>query len=166
MPDDPLDYRAHPERYRVGRGEQGVFHVQPYKAELLPLWTFRTPEAAARSVAALRARYEAYRAAGDRVGMDMARKYLQMGWTRAMRYAKYPSGRKLTPDGEAVEPQAWADPAKREAALLFKAAYDAVRADPAYQEALAALRRAEDADSSGPSAPLSPGASGGGRPPR
>lgn len=30
-----LDLRSHPELYRVGRGEQGVLLVQPYKAEIL-----------------------------------------------------------------------------------------------------------------------------------
>jgi hypothetical protein len=36
--------------------------------------------------------------------MDMARKYLRMGWTRAMRYAKYPGGQKYAEeDGERVE---------------------------------------------------------------
>src|SRR5690606_821526 len=88
--EDPIDHRRHPERYRIGRGEAGVFRVQPYKSELLPLWSFRTAEAARRSAEALWAKYEAYREAGDFVGMDMARKYLQMGFTRAMRYAQYP----------------------------------------------------------------------------
>ncbi|HYE96489.1 MAG TPA: DUF4385 domain-containing protein [Rubricoccaceae bacterium] len=136
--EDPVDYRRHPERYRIGRGEEGVFRVQPYKGELLPLWHFRTPEIARRSADALWAKYEAYRASGDFVGMDMARKYLQMGYTRAMRYANYPGGRKLTPDGDLVEPQRWADPAKREAALIFKAKWDAVRDDPDYQARRAA----------------------------
>ena len=31
-----LDLRAQPELYRVGRGEQGVFLVEPYKSEILP----------------------------------------------------------------------------------------------------------------------------------
>lgn len=138
--EDPTDYRAHPERYRIGRGEQGVFHVQPYKRELLPLWTFRTPEAARASAEAIRARYDAYAAAGEFPGTDMARKYLQMGWTRAMRYAKYPGGRKMDAHGVPVEPQTWADPQKREAALIFKAHLDAVLADPLYR-----TRRAEHA---------------------
>ncbi len=137
------DFRARPECYRVGRGEEGVFKVQPYKSELLPLWTFRTPEAACRSAEAIRAKYDEYRAAEDFVGMDMARKYLQMGFTRSMRYAKYPSGRKLTPDGEPVEPQRWADPAKREAAETFKAAWDGVREDPNYQRLRAAHQARE-----------------------
>jgi hypothetical protein len=61
-----------------------------------------------------------------------------MGFTRAMRYAKYPGGRKITPDGDLVAPQRWADRQKREAALAFKEKWDAVRADPVYQERKAA----------------------------
>ena len=34
----------------------------------------------------------------------MARKYLQMGWTRSLRYAKYPGGRKRTAAGDPIEP--------------------------------------------------------------
>jgi hypothetical protein len=145
------DFRARPECYEIGRGEAGVFKVQPYKGELLPLWRFRTIPAARASSEALWAKYEGYRAEGDFVGMDMARKYLQMGFTRAMRYAKYPGGRKLTPNGDLVEPQRWADAQKREAALLFKARWDAVRADPAYQERKAAHQahpRPSDCDES------------------
>jgi hypothetical protein len=41
-PYDGVDLREHPEAYRVGRGEQGVFHAEPYKGELLPLWSFKT----------------------------------------------------------------------------------------------------------------------------
>ncbi len=127
-----IDFRAHPEQYRYQSGEQGVFKVQPYKSELLPLWAFKNEAAASKSAAALFARYEAYRAEEDFVGMDMARKYLQMGFTRAMRYAKYPGGRKRVA-GEPVAPQTWADAEKRKGALVFKDKWDAVRADPAYQ---------------------------------
>jgi hypothetical protein len=35
-----------------------------------------------------------YRQASDFVGMDMARKFLQMGYTRARRYANHASGKK------------------------------------------------------------------------
>ncbi len=30
-----IDFRQHPDLYRVGRGEQGVLLVEPYKSELL-----------------------------------------------------------------------------------------------------------------------------------
>ena len=38
-----VDYRANPELYRVGKGEQGVLICEPYKGELVPLWRFKTP---------------------------------------------------------------------------------------------------------------------------
>ncbi|HEY0173435.1 MAG TPA: DUF4385 domain-containing protein [Pyrinomonadaceae bacterium] len=88
------DFREHPELYRVGRGEQGVLLVEPYKGELLPHWRFRTPEVARESAAKIYGLYEAYREAGEFVGMDMARKFLQMGWTRSMRYANHRTGKK------------------------------------------------------------------------
>ena len=138
-PFDGIDLRARPECYVVGRGEYGLFHAEPYRSELLPHWAFRTPEIAAASIERLRERYEAYAAADDHVGMDVARKYIQMGWTRARRYAKYPGGRKYAPDGSVREVVA-EDPVKAESARLFRAALDEVLADPRYRDAKAAWR--------------------------
>ena len=138
------DFRAHPELYRVGRGEQGVLLVEPYKGELLPHWRFKTPEAARASAAKIYELYEGYRAAGDFVGMDMARKYLQMGWTRSLRYAKHRSGQKYVgpvpadkkgqsgAHGREVAPEE-PDAAKLLSAQIFRGRLDAVLADPAYQ---------------------------------
>ncbi|RYY66551.1 MAG: DUF4385 family protein [Chitinophagaceae bacterium] len=64
------DFREHPEWYRMGKGEQGVLLVQPYKGELLPHWRFRTPEVARVSASKLLELFAAYRDAGDFVGMD------------------------------------------------------------------------------------------------
>jgi hypothetical protein len=44
-----INFRAHPELYQVGRGEQGVLLVEPHKSELLPHWRFRTPALAEAS---------------------------------------------------------------------------------------------------------------------
>ena len=44
-----LDLRKNPSLYRIGKGEQGVLLVEPYKSEILPYWKFRTPEIAKRS---------------------------------------------------------------------------------------------------------------------
>lgn len=42
VPNPPgIDYRSHPELYKVARGEQGVLTVEPYKSEILPHWRFR-----------------------------------------------------------------------------------------------------------------------------
>jgi len=137
------DFRAHPELYRVGRGEQGVLLVEPYKSELLPHWRFRTPEAARESAAKLHELYEAYKRAGDFVGMDMARKYIQMGWTRSMRYANHRTGKKYVgpvpadrkgqsgAHGRSVAPPV-RDEQKLQSARIFKQLLDAVLSDPAY----------------------------------
>src|SRR5688572_16678427 len=66
-----LDLRERPELYRVGKGEQGVLLVEPYKSELLPLWRFRTPAIARRSALELYDKFLEYKRAGDFVGMDM-----------------------------------------------------------------------------------------------
>ena len=116
----------------MGKGEQGVLLVEPYKSELLPLWRFRTPEVARESSAALYERFLAYKAAGDFVGMDMARKFLQMGWTRARRYANHPGGRKYAADGKTVLPR-HEDPVKAEAARIFYERYVQAREDPDYR---------------------------------
>lgn len=129
---DAIDYRAHPEKYVVGRGEMGVLTVEPYKSELLPLWKFKTPALAKISSDALYAKFIRYRDAGDFVGMDMARKFLQMGWTRSRRYANHPSGRKYDARTHAKLPIGEIDAEKTKSAEIFKRVYDLVRADPVY----------------------------------
>ena len=114
---DTTDFREHPELYRIGRGEQGVLSAQPYKAEILPYWRFATVEAAQASAEKIYALFGEYKAKEDFVGMDMARKFLQMGYTRARRYANHPSGRKYEHKAEEspslrqeIDSQAAADP--------------------------------------------------------
>ena len=124
-PYDGVDLREHPEAYRVGRGEQGVFHAEPYKGELLPLWSFKTEEAERDSSKKIYAKFEGYRAEGDFVGMDVARKFLQMGWTRARRYAKYEGGKKS-------KPRKREDPEKARAAEVFRGRWRAAAEDEEY----------------------------------
>ena len=141
-----LDLRKHPELYRVGKGEQGVLLVEPYKSEILPHWKFRTPAIARESSEKIYAMYDSYKKAGDFVGMDMARKFLQMGYTRARRYANHIGGKKYDgPVPADKKGQSGAhgrnelprtdhpDPDKAEAAAIFKTKWDEVKADPAYQ---------------------------------
>ena len=141
------DYRAHPESYRVARGEQGVLTVEPYKSELLPLWRFRTPDIARESSTFLLEQFYNYMAAGDFVGADMARKYLQMGYTRSRRYANHPGGRKYEgpvpadrrgqsgAHGRNELPRGPEDPIKAESARIFKAAWEEVEANKTYRAA-------------------------------
>ena len=121
-----VDLRERPEEYRIGRGEQGVFHAEPYKSELLPLWGFRDEQTAERAASEIYARYAEYQRAGDFVGMDVARKFLQMGYTRSRRYAKYAGGKKSRPRAEE-------DAQKARAAGIFGEKLDQVKADPEYQ---------------------------------
>jgi hypothetical protein len=124
-PYDGADLREHPEEYRIGRGEQGVFHAEPYKGELLPLWRFKNEEAACDSSEAIYQKFLEYRSEGDFVGMDVARKYLQMGWTRSLRYAKYKGGNKS-------RPRDTLDPEKSRAAGIFREKWRAAAEDEEY----------------------------------
>ncbi len=140
-PEYDVNFRENPEEYEIGRGEQDVFKCEPYKSELLPLWSIKTVDEAETSAETIHEQFCEYRAAGEFPGMDLARKYLQMGWTRAMRYAKYPGGQKYD-DGEKREPQEWYDEEKREIASIYKEQLDRVRDDETYRR-----RREEWGDS-------------------
>ncbi len=93
---DTVDFRQNPELYQIGRGEQGVLLVQPYKSEILPHWRFKTPEIAEASSQKIYDMFLHYLENDDFVGADMARKFLQMGFTRARRYANHKSGKKYS----------------------------------------------------------------------
>ena len=80
--------------YRIARGEQGVLTFEPYKSVLLPYWRFKTVPIAEDSSRNLKLAFDHYVKAGDLVGADMARKFIQMGMTRAKRYANHKGGRK------------------------------------------------------------------------
>ncbi len=127
-----IDFREHPERYQVGKGEQGVLLVEPYKSEILPHWRFKTPDIARVSADKIYELFLAYKAQGDFVGMDMARKYLQMGFTRARRYANHKSGRKYAEDGSELPREE--DAAKAESASIFYSVYQQAKDDPDYQK--------------------------------
>lgn len=89
-----LNLRDHPELYRTGIGEQGVLLVEPYKSEILPFWKFKTPAIAKESSKQIYKIFLRYKNEKDFVGMDIARKFLQMGYTRSRRYANHKSGKK------------------------------------------------------------------------
>lgn len=127
---DSIDFREKPELYRVGRGEQGVLLVEPYKSEILPHWRFKTPDIARESSDKIYKMYEEYKKNDDFVGMDMARKFLQMGYTRSRRYANYKGGRKYDEDGEVKERQI--DEEKAESARIFEEKWIKVREDEEY----------------------------------
>lgn len=89
--------------YRIARGEQGVLTFQPYKGFLLPHWRFRTVPIAEHSSRILYVAFGYYIKAGDFVGADMSRKFIQMGMTRAKRYANHKGGKKYDRSAREVE---------------------------------------------------------------
>ena len=140
------NFRQQPEKYRVGRGEQGVLKVEPYKSEILPHWRFKTPAIARESSEKIYQMFEDFLAADDFVGADMARKFLQMGYTRARRYANHKSGKKYEQNpqkakSKEAEKQARQqlrdreeDPEKAESAAIFKAKWDMAKNNAKYQQ--------------------------------
>jgi hypothetical protein len=129
-----LDLREEPHLYRVGKGEQGVLLVEPYKAEILPHWRFKTEEMARESSEKIYAMFLSYKDQDDFVGMDVARKFLQMGYTRARRYANHRSGKKYDENGRVLpqEPDAL-DGEKARAARVFYEKYLQAREDEHYK---------------------------------
>ncbi|KAK4690603.1 hypothetical protein P7C71_g6223, partial [Lecanoromycetidae sp. Uapishka_2] len=127
--------------YRIGRGEQGVLTFEPYKSALLPLWRFKTPEIATKSSQELWSKFLQYEVDDDFVGMDMARKFLQMGMTRAKRYANHKGGKKYGVGGKAkgqmieVPKEDWEGrKEKEEASAIFREVWERAKAWEGYLE--------------------------------
>ena len=121
-------------RYRIGRGEQGVLLVRPYTEDICQHWRFKTIQEARRSSHLIYVMYMVYRENRDFVGMDMCRKFLEMGFTRARRYANHADGKKYDAEGNVKpqEPDAMTSE-KAISARIFKQMRDEVAHDPVYQ---------------------------------
>jgi hypothetical protein len=144
-----INFREHPELYRVGKGEQGVLLVEPYKLEILPYWRFKTPDIARISSEKIYEIFLAYLEENDFVGADMARKFLQMGYTRSRRYANHKSGKKYKSNPQKVtsnEEKIQAikdilpyevDSEKAESAAIFKEKWILAKRNDKYQQLLA-----------------------------
>lgn len=127
--------------YRIARGEMGVLTFEPYKSFLLPLWKFRTPAIAQQSSRLLWDEFVKYGEQGDFVGQDMARKFIQMGMTRAKRYANHEGGRKYAkrakddegPKKELPKSISHKDKdEKEEASLIFREVWERCKTDDVY----------------------------------
>ena len=119
--------------YRIGRGEQGVLLVRPYTNDICTHWKFRTPEIAVKSSNRIFGMYLDYRDQKDFIGMDMCRKFLEMGFTRARRYANHNSGKKYDSEGN-IRPQEpdHATSKYAESARIFKKVRDIVAKSNTY----------------------------------
>ena len=144
-----LDLRQQPELYRTGIGEQGVLLVEPFKSEILPYWKFKTPELAKKSSQKIYTLFKKYLTDDDFVGADMARKFLQMGYTRSRRYANHKSGKKYDgpvpqdkkgqsgAHGREILPRV-PDDEKARSAETFYELWQKAKADKKYQRLLTA----------------------------
>ena len=139
------NFRDRPDLYRVGRGEQGVLLVEPYKSEILPHWRFKNPEIATESSEKIYQMFLEYLEQDDFVGADMARKFIQMGYTRSRRYANHKSGKKYRNNPQKAESKAAekearkevlpldVDPVKAQSAAIFKAKWEEAKTNEKYQ---------------------------------
>ena len=119
--------------YRIGRGEQGVLLVRPYTDRICKYWRFKTVQEAKESAEKIYTMYADYRAKCDFVGMDMCRKFLEMGFTRARRYANHKDGKKYGKDGKVLpQEKDWATSEKAKSAKRFKEFRDLVTQDEFY----------------------------------
>ncbi|GAA5005960.1 DUF4385 domain-containing protein [Acinetobacter puyangensis] len=139
-----INFRKRPDLYRIGRGEQGVLLVEPYKTEILPFWQFADVEKAEKSSTKIYQLFLDYLDNDDFVGADMARKFLQMGFTRARRYANHKGGKKYkgaVPEnkkglsgahGREQLPRSEEDEIKAKAAEIFKEKWHQAKQHPEY----------------------------------
>ena len=119
--------------YRIGRGEQGVLLVRPYTNFICRYWQFKTPLDALKSSQKILNIFLYFRAKKDFIGMDMARKFLEMGFTRARRYANHKDGKKYGKDGKVLpQEKDLATSEKAKAATRFKQFRDLVTQDEFY----------------------------------
>ena len=133
--------------YRIGRGEQGVLLVRPYTNDICRFWKFKTPKIAVKSAEQIYSMYADYRALNDFVGMDMCRKFLEMGFTRSRRYANYKDGNKYDDFGN-IKPIAkdFLISDKAKSAKVFLQARSRVTKDPIYIKMRKAWREKENAN--------------------
>ena len=142
-----IDYRENPHLYKVGRGQQGVLICQPYKSELHIHWRFKTPSQALVSSTIILHMYHTYKDVEDFIGMDMCRKFLEMGFTRARRYANHKDGKKYDENRNVKpqEPDALTSD-KARSARIFKHVRDVVTNDPKYIQMRKEWRQRENAN--------------------
>lgn len=148
---EKINFKKRPKLYRIGRGEEGVLLVEPYKSEILPFWAFEDEAQATESSDKIFALFLEYLENNDFVGADMARKFLLMGYTRSRRHANHKKGSMITgrkskgatpkikvvvnPENSTEKPQrSTEDLAKIAVAKIFKQKSDQAKANEKYIE--------------------------------
>ena len=131
-------------QYRIGRGEQGVLLVRPYTDDICKHWKFKTPKIAEKSARVITEMFFEYLYEDDFIGMDMCRKFLEMGFTRSRRYANHKDGKKYDKYGNILpQEKDWATSDKAISAKIFKVYRDLVAKNEIYQKRRKAWRENE-----------------------
>ncbi len=106
----------------------------PYTNDICNYWRFKTPDEAIKSSNKIFAMYLDYRDEKDFIGMDMCRKFLEMGFTRSRRYANHNSGRKYKKGTRNILPQEkdHATSKYAQSATIFKRVRDIVAKNDIY----------------------------------
>jgi len=119
--------------YRIGRGEQGVLLCRPYTEDICKYWRFKDETTARKSAIKIYQMFLDYSRESDFIGMDMARKFLEMGFTRSRRYANHSSGKKYSETGKVLPQDKDALTCeKARSAKIFKKYRDIVAKNPKY----------------------------------
>ncbi|KAL8723564.1 MAG: hypothetical protein Q9225_000199 [Loekoesia sp. 1 TL-2023] len=121
--------------YRTGRR---FLTYEPYKSALVPHWKFRSVAQAKASSQTLWSKFLEYEKEDDFMGMDMARKYIQLGMTRAKRSANFNNDRRENNDeegGKELERRSGRElkEEKKEASRLFREVWEKCRAHEGYK---------------------------------
>ena len=120
----------------VLEGENKEFYwYAPYTDDICAHWRFVDEDTARKSSTKIYEMFLGFKTKRDFIGMDMARKFLEMGFTRARRYANHSSGRKYDKMSGKVRPQEhdWRTNTKAKSAAIFKEVRDKAAYDPEYQ---------------------------------
>jgi len=143
---DTIDFSLPENRhlYRIGRGEQGVLLCEPYKTAICKHWRFKDVPTALKSSHTIYKMFCEYKGKNDFIGMDMARKFLEMGFTRARRYANHKTGTKYDGSKRVLPQETDAlTSEKAKAAQVFKEMRDLAAYDSEYQVMRKQWRAAE-----------------------
>ena len=119
--------------------------VEPYKSEILPHWRFADVDKAQASSDKIYQLFLEYLKQEDFIGADMARKFLQMGFTRARRYANHKGSKNTMVQFQKIKglsgahgrlelPRHQEDPVKAAASKIFKQKWDEAKTHPTYLE--------------------------------
>jgi hypothetical protein len=119
-----------------------VLICEPYKTDIGKHWRFKTSETAMKSSEVIFRLFHLYLKENDFVGADMARKFLQMGYTRSRRYANYKGGRKYDKVHNYAELERGTGEAeKAESAAIFYEKWKSAESDPQYTRMKADWKR-------------------------